>query len=446
MATVVNLHLIKTNLVEWANDENNVYIGREHRRLPGINYDWGNPSELENSRDATLEDREKVKDDFRVHLRDSPKLLVRLEELRGKNLGCWCDPLPCHGTVIQEFLNALPSADATRTFFTELDSEDSEDSQDDRFRSHAERTSSPNTNESLIPDDKELTAINLIPDVDDKDTITSICSPQDIPTQVSSNSAKIDRLEKIVENLLSENQELKNANMALRKSLLENTIATSRISSNFEKAKVKLETTNENFKNELDSFRIKMEILTAKVNQIESDLHKLNQYGRRNNIELIGVPNWIHPKDLEGEIINFLKKMGLDGLTANEIEGCHWMKIEGEENRRVIVRFVNRKRAEECILKRKNINSFSQKKNTYWIEENICPAYRNILDKCETLKDINKIDSFWFYKGCVHIRKINSPKPIKIFSDADLNKHIPYVQINMSSRSISTSNSSYHHS
>lgn len=31
-------------------------------------------------------------------------ILKHLEELRGKVLGCWCSPLPCHGDVLIEFL------------------------------------------------------------------------------------------------------------------------------------------------------------------------------------------------------------------------------------------------------------------------------------------------------------------------------------------------------
>lgn len=29
-----------------------------------------------------------------------PELVVSLPELRGKVLGCWCSPKPCHGEVL----------------------------------------------------------------------------------------------------------------------------------------------------------------------------------------------------------------------------------------------------------------------------------------------------------------------------------------------------------
>jgi hypothetical protein len=39
-----------------------------------------------------------------------PALLVRLPELRGRVLGCWCAPLPCHAAVLARYANATPGA------------------------------------------------------------------------------------------------------------------------------------------------------------------------------------------------------------------------------------------------------------------------------------------------------------------------------------------------
>ena len=42
---------------------------------------------------------------YREHLDHSPALKLRLPELRGKVLGCWCHPEPCHGDVLCEAVN-----------------------------------------------------------------------------------------------------------------------------------------------------------------------------------------------------------------------------------------------------------------------------------------------------------------------------------------------------
>jgi hypothetical protein len=62
--------------------------------------DWGNP--FETPADG---DRATVIRNYRKHfLPFKPSLLARLPELRGKALGCWCAPLPCHGDVLIEAL------------------------------------------------------------------------------------------------------------------------------------------------------------------------------------------------------------------------------------------------------------------------------------------------------------------------------------------------------
>lgn len=42
---------------------------------------------------------------YEWYLRNNKELLEDLESLRGKTLGCWCSPKPCHGDVILKILN-----------------------------------------------------------------------------------------------------------------------------------------------------------------------------------------------------------------------------------------------------------------------------------------------------------------------------------------------------
>lgn len=77
-----------TTVVNLRQSSYDVYIGRGSK--------WGNPFVI------GLLSREEVIDKYREHLANSPKLLASLAELRGKRLGCYCKPLPCHGDVLAE--------------------------------------------------------------------------------------------------------------------------------------------------------------------------------------------------------------------------------------------------------------------------------------------------------------------------------------------------------
>jgi hypothetical protein len=70
-----------------------VYIGR-----PGK---WGNPFVI--GRDGT---RAEVIAKYRGWLLRNTRLMADLQELRGKDLVCWCAPCACHGDVLLELANA----------------------------------------------------------------------------------------------------------------------------------------------------------------------------------------------------------------------------------------------------------------------------------------------------------------------------------------------------
>jgi hypothetical protein len=82
-----------TRVVNLQHEPYDVYIGRSMPGLPGRG--WGNPFYI--GRDGT---REEVIARYRDWIKTQPALLARLEELRGKRLGCWCKPEPCHGDVL----------------------------------------------------------------------------------------------------------------------------------------------------------------------------------------------------------------------------------------------------------------------------------------------------------------------------------------------------------
>ena len=70
-----------------------VYIGR-----PGP---YGNPFEI-----GRHGDRAEVIRKHEAWVRSNPALMYRIKiELKGKNLVCWCAPLPCHGDTLLKIAN-----------------------------------------------------------------------------------------------------------------------------------------------------------------------------------------------------------------------------------------------------------------------------------------------------------------------------------------------------
>jgi hypothetical protein len=77
-----------------------VYIGR-----PGP---WGNPFSHKYGTAAKylVETREDAVAEYEKWLMSQPDLVAKVKrELKGKVLGCWCDPLLCHGHVLARIAN-----------------------------------------------------------------------------------------------------------------------------------------------------------------------------------------------------------------------------------------------------------------------------------------------------------------------------------------------------
>jgi hypothetical protein len=81
-------------VVHCRKEKFDVYIGRPSK--------WGNPYII--GKDGS---REEVINKYEKYLLGNKELMSSLHELKGKTLGCWCDPLPCHGHVIVEMVNRL---------------------------------------------------------------------------------------------------------------------------------------------------------------------------------------------------------------------------------------------------------------------------------------------------------------------------------------------------
>ena len=100
------------NLKEWMDDVNNVYIGRagvvfiDKQRFPKTSSNFANPFKI--GKDG---DRDDVIKKYKVYITEKLENNISLKNelltLKGKNLGCWCHPEPCHGDVLLEILETI---------------------------------------------------------------------------------------------------------------------------------------------------------------------------------------------------------------------------------------------------------------------------------------------------------------------------------------------------
>ena len=124
--------------------------------------------------------------------------------------------------------------------------------------------------------------------------------------------------------------------------------------------------------------------LEERIISLEKNQAKSEQYGRRNNIELSGIPNDIPENNLEKVVVDTYHDSGLE-IEPKDIEGCHRLPVSRysrDSNKRVIIKFVNRKHPEVLLRNKKTISSkdFSHLNvhGKVFVSVSLCPYYRYI--------------------------------------------------------------------
>ena len=106
----------------------------------------------------------------------------------------------------------------------------------------------------------------------------------------------------------------------------------------------------QSLKNAVSSLQNRVNKLESQVRLLEVALinNEIDQYSRRNNIVIQGIPHSVKYKDLEDKVINVIDKVNVK-VPKNDIEA--WYRLGG--SRKTIVRFVNRNHSFEALKNKK---------------------------------------------------------------------------------------------
>ena len=130
--------------------------------------------------------------------------------------------------------------------------------------------------------------------------------------------------------------------------------------------------------------RNKVELLEKKLTEVEISRNNLEQYTRRNNIEIQGIPSHIPDKKLEEKIIEVFGAMNT-AITKNDVEDCHRL---GKSSKSTIVWFVNRKHCYSILSKKFETSKIDKSKLGFesnvklYESENLTPYNQHLAWKC----------------------------------------------------------------
>ena len=133
----------------------------------------------------------------------------------------------------------------------------------------------------------------------------------------------------------------------------------------------------------------KIEKLESRISVLETDLNKQNQYSRRNNLDIQGIPDSVSDDQLEEKVIKIFYQINVK-IDKFDIEDCHRM---GKSKKTTIVRFVNRKNCKAILEKKLSLNRKLDNEKLGFqsdarilVSEHLTPYNQHLAWKCRELK------------------------------------------------------------
>ena len=163
-----------------------------------------------------------------------------------------------------------------------------------------------------------------------------------------------------------------------------------------------------NLREENERLQEKVSQLDKKIISLESRHNMLEQYGRRNNLEITGIPNSVPQKDLESKVVNILSAIG-DNVSKDDFEDCHRIGKSCDNSKKTIVRFTNRKIVKDALYKRKQLKNIDkaalemQNDAMLFLNENLSEENNKIAFLCRKLKREGVITNTYTANGIVRL-------------------------------------------
>ena len=244
---------------------------------------------------------------------------------------------------------------------------------------------------------------------------------------------KFKELQDVLQKVLEEKKESTSADQNLR-GVLERLSALETKESNNAKAIVDLQNENRSLKNRVQELESYQDDVDSRLVDAEKSVLGLEQYTRRENFEISGIPIDIPHEELKDRVIKLTNSICEPAvpIVAKDIHACHRLKTENGQAA-VIVRMVNREDTVSVLKSKKKLSVKSQELGYHeplYISENLCSGTKDIFSEARKLKKNKLISSCWTYNGVVHFKKKESDrKGKKIFHFVDFEDHFTRSQL-----------------
>ena len=163
-----------------------------------------------------------------------------------------------------------------------------------------------------------------------------------------------------------------------------------------------------------------LQLIQEELVRLEKDIITTNQYNRRQNLVIEGIPDHVPQHHLENVCLDIIHKIGFEPVGNYEVVGCHRIrKGPHDVTSPTIIRFINRKVPEFCKRNRWRLQKVDFGNWSLNFRDDLCEANTAILHECENLKERGVLSKVFTYNGFVKVA-VGNARPIKVCHKNDL--------------------------
>lgn len=158
----------------------------------------------------------------------------------------------------------------------------------------------------------------------------------------------------------------------------------------------------------------------TEVEELRQEVNKLEQYSRRTNLEIHGLPR-SENEDLLCKVNDIARKLELVQLTATDLEDLHRLPPKPGKIPVVLARFVSRVTRDQWLAKRAHLRDTDLNVRFF---DNLTAHNKKLLWMTKVKAQEKRYQFVWQKNGNIFVRKAEGNRAIKIGSEVDLGKII----------------------
>ncbi|KAH9362837.1 hypothetical protein HPB48_015200 [Haemaphysalis longicornis] len=175
-----------------------------------------------------------------------------------------------------------------------------------------------------------------------------------------------------------------------------------------------------------EALALELATLKARVHEDSLRITAQDQYSRKKNLEIKGVPQ----NDKES-LIEVLSKVGEaigEPITEQDVEICHRVPVRNDSSDPNIVVVFQRQQKRDAVIRKAQKARFNTEdlgfasKQPVYVNEHLCPKLKKLLGMTIAKKRELNWRFAWSIGGKVFARKTESSRAIQITCEADLGK------------------------